>query len=65
LSKTLQFRCSKCLKLLYKQDITKDYLEYKAPGMSSMKNDDTGDMEIGCPKCGTINKITERGLVAA
>ena len=55
---TKQFRCPKCLKLLFKLRIGDKGLIYKHPDVYFDKDAN----EIACIKCGEILKITIRGL---
>jgi phage FluMu protein Com len=55
---TKQFRCPKCLKLLFKIKIGDKQPIYKHPEVYFDKDAN----EIVCVKCGEILKITKRGL---
>ena len=62
MSKIIQFRCPKDLKLLIKYDKLTEEVIYTADDVGSQHVKETNDQLIQCPKCKTVSKITPEGL---
>jgi len=62
MSKTIQFRCPKCLRLLLKWEVGSDTLIYKAPRLEIMDTEGN-HKKLVCTKCGVWLEITKNGLV--
>ena len=63
MAKLLQFRCPKCLGLLFKVEEGKITLEYKDPGLQYYRSESGKEIIVECTKCFTISEVTPHGLV--
>lgn len=64
MSRTIQYRCDNCRRLLFKHDTAKDTCEYQDPDILISNGEDGKTKFVKCSKCTTINKIAIGGLVA-
>lgn len=59
MSKTVQFRCPDCKRLVLKVDTGRGAIVYKDPEIQF--NDKT--KTVACSKCGKVSKLIPEGLV--
>jgi len=62
MGRLLQFRCTKCKKLLFKYEIGKSHFNFSLDNLVYMKNVDGNKMFVECPKCKTLSFIEKEGL---
>lgn len=63
MSKTIQFRCPECKRLLFKWETGSDHCLFQLEGLQFIEQAGTGKKDPICPKCGTRSEITKTGLV--
>lgn len=62
ISKTIQFRCPECLRLLVKWETGSDTCSFKNPNATFIKQTGSEKQDVICPKCKTRSEITKEGL---
>jgi len=58
-----QFRCPKCLKLLFKYDVKTGKVEYHMSMYAFRPDDECKTKYVACPKCKTELEVTKKGMI--
>jgi hypothetical protein len=62
MSKTIQYRCPVCCRLLIKWEVGAAECQYKAEGLRFIEQKGSEKKDIVCTKCDTRLEITRGGL---
>lgn len=63
MSQVVQYRCPKCLKLLFKFDRETGKVEYHMSQYAFYKDEQDRAKHVSCPKCKTELEIVKNGMI--